>query len=92
MSQRIRRSALHGSATWLGCHGQPTTTIAQGESAENLALMHLLDQQYTDTPYYGVRRMTAWFRSQGYAVNHKRVARLLRYYGVRDALSQTTDE
>lgn len=44
--------------------------------------MHLLDQQYTDTPYYGVRRMTAWLRSQGYAVNHKRVARLLRTMGL----------
>ena len=55
---------------------------AQGENAEHLALMHLLDQQYTDTPYYGVRRMTAWLRSQGYAVNHKRVARLLRTMGL----------
>jgi putative transposase len=44
--------------------------------------MRLLDQQYTDTPYYGIRRMTAWLRSQGYAVNHKRVARLLRTMGL----------
>jgi putative transposase len=34
--------------------------VAQGESAENLQLMRLLDEQYTHTPYYGVRRMTAW--------------------------------
>jgi len=54
----------------------------QGESAENLSLMRLLDEQYTDTPYYGVRRMTAWLRSQGYTVNHKRVARLLRTMGL----------
>ena len=53
-----------------------------GESAENLTLMRLLDQQYTDTPYYGIRRMTAWLRSQGYAVNHKRVARLLHTMGL----------
>ena len=44
--------------------------------------MRLLDKQYTDTPYYGIRRMTAWLRSQGYAVNHKRVARLLRTMGL----------
>jgi putative transposase len=44
--------------------------------------MRLLDQQYTDTPYYGIRRMTAWLRSQGYAVHHKRVARLLRTMGL----------
>src|SRR6266516_1409994 len=55
---------------------------AQGENAEHLALMHLLDQQYTDTPYYGVRRMTVWLRSQGYAVHHKRVAWRLRTMGL----------
>src|SRR3989442_2018809 len=60
--------------------GLPRSTYssqAQGESAENLTLMRLLDKQYTDTPYYGVRRMTAWLRSQSYHVNHKRVARVL---------------
>jgi putative transposase len=65
--------------------GLPRSTYyyhTQGESAENLTLMRLLDQQYTDTPYYGIRRMTAWLRSQGYAVNHKRVARLLRTMGL----------
>jgi len=64
--------------------GLPRSTSyyqAQGESAENRALMRLLDQQYTDTPYYGVRRMTAWLRSPGDAVHHKRVARLLRSMG-----------
>jgi putative transposase len=43
--------------------GLPRATYyydVHGESAENLALMRLLDQQYTDTPYDGVRRMTAW--------------------------------
>jgi putative transposase len=55
---------------------------AQGERAENLHLRHLLDQPYTETPYDGVRRMPAWLRSQGYAVNPKRVARLLRTMGL----------
>ena len=53
-----------------------------GEDAENLALMRLLDEQYTRTPFYGIRRMTAWLRQQGHAVNHKRVARLLRLMGL----------
>src|SRR5579875_429294 len=53
-----------------------------GESDENLALMRLLDEQYTRTPFYGVRRMTAWLHRQGYAVNHKRVGRLLRQMGL----------
>ena len=65
--------------------GLPRSTYyyeAQGESPENLLLMRLLDKQYTDTPYYGVRRMTAWLRSQGYPVNHKRVARLMHTMGI----------
>lgn len=49
-----------------------------GESAENLKLMRLLDEQYTLTPFYGVNKMTAWLRRQGYEVNVKRVRRLLR--------------
>jgi putative transposase len=53
-----------------------------GERAENLQLMRLLDEQYTATPFYGVRRMTAWLRGQGYAVNRKRVARLLHRMGL----------
>jgi putative transposase len=53
-----------------------------GESSENLHLMRLLDEKYTDDPYYGIRRMTAWLRSQGYQVNHKRVARLRRKMGL----------
>ena len=52
-----------------------------GESAETLALLRLLDEQYTRTPFYGVRRMTAWLRSQGHVVNRKRVRRLLRLLG-----------
>jgi putative transposase len=55
---------------------------AQGESPGNLLLMRLLDEKYTDTPYYGIRRMTAWLQSQGYAVNRKRVARLMRTMGL----------
>ena len=54
----------------------------QAESSENVQLMRLLDEQYTATPFYGVRRMTAWLRSQGYPVNHKRVARLMQQMGI----------
>jgi putative transposase len=55
---------------------------AEGETAENLHFMRLLDEQYTRTPFYGVRRMTVWLRQQGYAVNRKRVTRLLRTMGL----------
>ena len=52
------------------------------ESQENLRLMRLIDRQYTRVPFYGSRRMTAWLQSQGYAVNRKRVVRLMRVMGI----------
>ena len=44
--------------------------------------MRLVDEQYTRTPFYGIQRMTAWLRTHGYEVNHKRVARLPRQMGL----------
>jgi putative transposase len=49
---------------------------------EDLALMRLLDEQYTRTPFYGVRRMTWWLGDEGYGVNPKRVRRLMRTMGL----------
>jgi putative transposase len=54
----------------------------QPDSYEDLLVMRLLDEQYTRTPFYGIRRMTAWLHQQGHAVNHKRVQRLLRRMGL----------
>jgi putative transposase len=44
--------------------------------------MRLLDEQYTRTPFYGVRKMTELLRKEGYEVNPKRVRRLLRQLGL----------
>jgi putative transposase len=52
------------------------------QTEENLRLMGLIDRQYLDTPCYGSRRMTAWLRRQGEAVNRKRVQRLMQVMGI----------
>jgi len=52
------------------------------ESAANLAWMRRLDEQYLATPFFGSRQMTAWFQRQGFAVNRKRVQRLMRLMGL----------
>ena len=52
------------------------------EDPYNQELMRLLDEQYTKTPFYGVRRMTEFLRTQGHGVNRKRVRRLLRGMGL----------
>jgi putative transposase len=54
----------------------------QTETQENLALMRVIDQQYTDHPYFGSRRMTIWLGEQGHEVNRKRVQRLMRLMGL----------
>ena len=56
--------------------------VPTGESAANLALMRLIDEQYTACPFYGSRRITAWLVSRGHGVNRKRVRRLLRAMGL----------
>ena len=53
------------------------------ESAFNLHLMRLIDEQYTRTPFYGWPRMTAHLRRQGFEVNHKRVQRLMGKMGLQ---------
>ena len=52
-------------------------------SENDLLLMKLIDEQYTKTPFYGRRRMTAWLRKQvGFQVNGKRVSRLMKALGL----------
>jgi len=54
-----------------------------GESQETLRLMRWIDEQYTATPFYGSRRMTAWLREHRQVeVNRKRVARLMQTMGL----------
>jgi putative transposase len=52
------------------------------EDLEDLRLMRLLDEQYTRTPFYGARKMTAWLKTIGEHVNIKRVKRLMRRMGL----------
>lgn len=40
--------------------------------------MARIDKQYTKTPFYGSRRLTAWLKTQNYAVNRKRIQRIMR--------------
>ncbi len=51
------------------------------ERMENLMLMRLIDEQYYKTPFYGLRKVTAWLQSQGHKVNKKRVKRLMDLIG-----------
>ncbi len=52
------------------------------ESAENLALMRLLDEQFLETPWYGTRQMARHLRRCGHLVGRKRVRRLMAKMGL----------
>jgi putative transposase len=59
--------------------------------------MNLIDQQYTRTPFYGVRKILKWLKTQGQKVNHKRISRLMRVMGLeaiypKPRLSQGNDQ
>ena len=45
-------------------------------------LMRKLDEQYTRTPFYGVKKMTKYLCNLGHDVNEKRTRRLLRKMGL----------
>lgn len=52
------------------------------ETAENLALMRLLDEQFLETPWYGSRQMVRHLRRLGHAIGRKRVRRLMATMGL----------
>jgi len=90
-SLELRRSWIHPKHSRLSVRRQckllglaPASYYyqAQPESAENLHYMRWLDQEYTERPFYGVRKMTAGLQLQGYSVGPKRVRRLLRAMGL----------
>jgi putative transposase len=53
-----------------------------GETAENLALMRLMEAQFLETPWYGSRQMARHLRRVGHKVGRKRVRRLMAVMGL----------
>jgi len=53
------------------------------ESAENINLMRLIDEEYTRHPFFGSRKMRDYLRRLGHRVNRKRIRRLMRKMGIK---------
>ena len=51
--------------------------------AAEVALKRRIDEIYTASPFYGVRRITAQLRREGQVVNHKAIARHMREMGLQ---------
>ncbi len=56
---------------------QPT-----GASDADLQLMRRIDEMHLKRPFYGSRRIRDWLQDEGFAVNRKRVQRLMRQMGI----------
>jgi len=54
----------------------------KGETALNLMLMRQIDEQFLETPFFGVRQMTWHLRNEGHLVNEKRIRCLMRLMGL----------
>jgi putative transposase len=52
------------------------------EAEEELKLRALIDEEYTNRPFYGSRRMVVFLLTCGHVVNRKRVQRLMREMGL----------
>lgn len=69
----IRRQCSLLSLTRSGLYYSP-----RGESAENLALMAIIDRQFLETPWYGSRQMTRHLQREEHPCGRHRVRRLMR--------------
>jgi putative transposase len=54
----------------------------RGPSQADLALLRLIDEQYTATPFYGSRRLAAVLCRAGHPLGRRRVRRLMRLLGL----------
>ena len=67
----------------IGLHRGTFYYTPAGETPLNLELMRQIDEEYTRHPFYGSPKMTIYLQRRGYAINHKRVERLMQKMGLR---------
>ena len=60
----MHRSAWLGNASWWR-YPQYLVLSPEGRKRREPRADAAVDEQYTRTPFYGIRRMTAWLRSRG---------------------------
>jgi len=73
--------SISRQSSLLSLHRSNVYYKPRSESAENLAIMRILDEQYFETPFYGVERLLPLLAAMGYRINRKRLRRLLGLVG-----------
>jgi len=68
--------------TGVACSGVYAPRLAAAPDAQELALLELIDAEYTRHPFYGSRKLMHDLRGLGHTVNRKRMQRLMRVLGL----------
>ena len=66
----------------LGLHRSNLYYEPVPESADNLTLMRLIDEEYLRHPFLGSRRMELYLEQLGYVISRKKVQRFMRRMGI----------
>ena len=74
--------AVYRQCELLGLNRSSLYYKSRGCPGYNEMLMKLIDEQYVETPFYGIDKMTEYLCCEGHHVNHKRVRRLMRQMGL----------
>jgi len=77
-----KRIAVYRQCELLGLNRSSLYYKSRGCTEYNEMLMKLIDEQYVETPFYGIDKMTEFLCCEGHHVNHKRVRRLMRQMGL----------
>ncbi len=77
-----KKIAVYRQCELLGLNRSSLYYTPCRDTQYNEQLMKLIDEQYIQTPFYGIDKMTEWLRHDGHYVNHKRVRRLMRQMGL----------
>jgi putative transposase len=77
-----KKIAVYRQCELLGLNRSSLYYTPCRDTQYNEQLMKLIDEQYIQTPFYGIDKMTEWLCRQGHYVNHKRVRRLMRQMGL----------
>ena len=55
---------------------------AMETNSRDLNIMHLIDEEFTEHPFYGSRRLSDWLAEQGYPACRSKVGRLMKVMGI----------
>ena len=69
VDSQLATLSLRRQGKLLGLNRSSIYYQATSEWALNLQLMRLIDEQFERTPFCGWRKMTAYLRRLGYAIN-----------------------